>query len=185
VARYLNWINYATRVFNIGNYRRKLLGADHHADFFNPENEDGNKKRMEMAEAAMEVWFIPSLMLLNLIVWNIVQDMLAYLNSEGEVAIYDGTNSTLERRLWIQVIASMWFLLNNDYTLLLQSQVAKQNGFHLLFIESICEDDTIIERNIVYSILVCLAQNNSNYFSYLEIRNFALQITKLRQRRKP
>jgi len=55
VARYLNWINYATRVFNIGNYRRKLLGADHHADFFNPENEDGNKKRMEMAEAAMEV----------------------------------------------------------------------------------------------------------------------------------
>ncbi|OQR90592.1 fructose-2,6-bisphosphate 2-phosphatase [Thraustotheca clavata] len=112
VARYLNWINYATRVFNIGNYRRKLLGADHHADFFNPNNPLGQKQRMEMAEAAMD-------------------DMLKYLDSEGEVAIYDGTNSTLERRLWIQ------------------ERIAAADGYHLLFIESICDDEAIIERNII------------------------------------
>ncbi|ETW05350.1 hypothetical protein, variant 3 [Aphanomyces invadans] len=112
VARYLNWINYATRVFNIGNYRRKLLGADHSANFFDPDNPAGKKQRMEMAEAAMD-------------------DMLKYLNNEGEVAIYDGTNSTLERRLWIQ------------------ERVSKSDGYHLLFIESICEDERIIERNII------------------------------------
>ncbi|KAF0713906.1 hypothetical protein AaE_011679 [Aphanomyces astaci] len=55
VARYLNWINYSTRVFNIGNYRRKLLGADHSAKFFDPDNADGKKQRMDMAEAAMDV----------------------------------------------------------------------------------------------------------------------------------
>ncbi|RHY28519.1 hypothetical protein DYB32_005911 [Aphanomyces invadans] len=57
--------------------------------------------------------------------------MLKYLNNEGEVAIYDGTNSTLERRLWIQ------------------ERVSKSDGYHLLFIESICEDERIIERNII------------------------------------
>ncbi|RHZ03705.1 hypothetical protein DYB37_009494 [Aphanomyces astaci] len=112
VARYLNWINYSTRVFNIGNYRRKLLGADHSAKFFDPDNADGKKQRMEMAEAAMD-------------------DMLQYLSNEGEVAIYDGTNSTLERRLWIQ------------------DRISQTDGFHLLFIESICEDERIIERNIM------------------------------------
>ncbi|KAF0700200.1 Aste57867_9254 [Aphanomyces stellatus] len=112
VARYLNWINYATRVFNIGNYRRKLLGADHHAEFFDPDNPEGKQQRMEMAEAAME-------------------DMLNYLNHEGEVAIYDGTNSTLERRLWIQ------------------EKLAVSDGYRLLFIESVCEDERIIERNII------------------------------------
>ncbi|OQR91584.1 fructose-2,6-bisphosphate 2-phosphatase [Achlya hypogyna] len=112
VARYLNWINYATRVFNIGNYRRKLLGAEHGADFFDPNNPQGKQQRMEMAEAAME-------------------DMLHYLGNEGEVAIYDGTNSTLERRLWIQ------------------QRIAATDGYHLLFIESICDDEAIIERNII------------------------------------
>ncbi|RQM29386.1 hypothetical protein B5M09_004395, partial [Aphanomyces astaci] len=112
VARYLNWINYSTRVFNIGNYRRKLLGADHSAKFFDPDNADGKKQRMDMAEAAMD-------------------DMLQYLSNEGEVAIYDGTNSTLERRLWIQ------------------DRISQTDGFHLLFIESICEDERIIERNII------------------------------------
>ncbi|KAH9119729.1 hypothetical protein LEN26_011468 [Aphanomyces euteiches] len=112
VARYLNWINYATRVFNIGNYRRKLLGADHDAAFFDPENPLGKQQRMQLAEAAMD-------------------DMLNYLYNEGEVAIYDGTNSTLERRLWIQ------------------DRVSQSDGFRLLFIESICEDERIIERNII------------------------------------
>ncbi|RLO04254.1 hypothetical protein DYB28_006876 [Aphanomyces astaci] len=117
VARYLNWINYSTRVFNIGNYRRKLLGADHSAKFFDPDNADGKKQRMEMAEAAMD-------------------DMLQYLSNEGEVAIYDGTNSTLERRLWIQ------------------DRISQTDGFHLLFIESICEDERIIERNIMLRVVI-------------------------------
>ncbi|KDO35158.1 hypothetical protein SPRG_00004 [Saprolegnia parasitica CBS 223.65] len=96
VARYLNWINYATP-------RRRL---------FDPQNPLGQKQRMEMAEAAMD-------------------DMLNYLNNEGEVAIYDGTNSTLERRLWIE------------------KRIAETDGFHLLFIESVCDDEAIIERNII------------------------------------
>ena len=80
----MNWINYYTRVFNIGNCRRKRLGAQHDADFFDPENVQGMQLRKEMATETMD-------------------DMLSFLKSSGEVAIYDGTNSTASRRQWILV----------------------------------------------------------------------------------
>lgn len=100
-------------VFNIGNYRRKFLGTDHTANFFDPENQEGYKLRMQMAKAAMT-------------------DMMTYLQDDkGDVGIYDGTNSTAKRRKWIQ------------------SQIETQSNFHLLFIESVCNDEAIIEHNVL------------------------------------
>ena len=83
LARFLSWLGYRTRVFNIGDYRRARLGSKHRADFFDPENEDGNRARSQMAEAALG-------------------DLLAWMEAGGEVAIYDATNSTQARRATVR-----------------------------------------------------------------------------------
>lgn len=79
VARYLKWLGYATRWFNVGNYRRERFGASVPASFFDPENPEGNAARREAALAALE-------------------DLIGWMNAGGEVAIYDATNSTQARR---------------------------------------------------------------------------------------
>ena len=45
IARYLNWLGYKARVFNIGNYRREICGTDLKADFFDPKNDNAVKQR--------------------------------------------------------------------------------------------------------------------------------------------
>jgi hypothetical protein len=45
VARYLNWTGLKARVFNIGMYRRHLVGIDCDAKFFDPNNKDAQKAR--------------------------------------------------------------------------------------------------------------------------------------------
>ena len=79
ISRFLSWLGYHARVFNIGDYRRALLGSSHRHDFFSPLNAEGNKARSEMAEAALT-------------------DLLHWMEHGGEVGIYDATNSTRERR---------------------------------------------------------------------------------------
>lgn len=79
VARYLNWLGHPTRVFNVGNYRRQILGASQPADFFAPGNTEGRKVLNDLAMQALD-------------------DMLAWLEEGGEVGIFDATNSNKERR---------------------------------------------------------------------------------------
>ena len=58
-----------------------------------------------------------------------LDDMVNWLDSGGRVAIYDATNSTEQRQKLI-------------------SQRCSQEGFDLMWVESICDDDDIIEANI-------------------------------------
>ena len=44
----------SNRCFAVGNYRRKLLGANQPAEFFNPANEKGEAARREMARIAFK-----------------------------------------------------------------------------------------------------------------------------------
>lgn len=39
LCRYLNWMGYTSKVFNLGNYRRENLGAFHTHEFFDPDNQ--------------------------------------------------------------------------------------------------------------------------------------------------
>ena len=110
VSRYLNWVGVRTQVFNVGAYRRQRLGARQESFFFDPDNADGSSARMHMAVAALD-------------------DMVNYLDDGGRVAIYDATNSTLQRQKLI-------------------SQRCNQEGFDLMWVESICDDDDVIEQNI-------------------------------------
>lgn len=79
LARYLNWRGHSTRVFNVGNYRRRDVGAKIPARFFDPQNEAGLEARTRVAMLALT-------------------DLLTWLEGGGLVAIYDATNSTRSRR---------------------------------------------------------------------------------------
>lgn len=82
ISRYLCWLGYQARVFNVGNYRRARLGANQVHSFFSPENQEGVEARRKLALAALK-------------------DMLKWLRQGGDVGIYDATNSTRERRQWV------------------------------------------------------------------------------------
>jgi len=110
ISRYLIWLGVNTRVFNVGQYRRARLGAQQPHDFFDPANEEGEKKRLHLAIAALD-------------------DMLEWVLSGGHVGIYDATNTTKARRK------------------LILARCAQEN-LEILFLESLCDDDAIIENNI-------------------------------------
>jgi broad specificity phosphatase PhoE/predicted kinase len=110
IARYLSWLGYRTQMFNVGSYRRQRLGSHQRHSFFDPRNEAGQTARREVALAALD-------------------DMLAFLAEGGDVAIYDATNSTSERRSLVRAHC-----------------VAA--GLEVVFVESTCTDPAIVESNI-------------------------------------
>ncbi|KAI8973267.1 6-phosphofructo-2-kinase-domain-containing protein [Mycotypha africana] len=111
VCRYLTWLGINTRVFNVGNYRRKLFGAKQEHSFFDPNNPVGIQQRKKAAEAALE----------DMIHW--------FIEDDGIVALYDATNSTQQRRSWL-------------------CEKLSNENVQVLFIESICKDETVIIDNI-------------------------------------
>ncbi|KAF0377367.1 bifunctional 6-phosphofructo-2-kinase/fructose-2,6-bisphosphate 2-phosphatase [Gigaspora margarita] len=112
VCRYLQWLSVSTKVFNVGNYRRKLHGAHQMHSFFDPHNTEGESARKEAALEALK----------DMIKW--------FLEEDGTVAIFDATNSTRERRCMII-----------DY--------CKKYDVQVMFIESICQDESLILQNIM------------------------------------
>jgi len=110
IARYLSWRGYRTKVFNVGNYRRSLSGAQVPHSFFDPTNDSGVAARTVAADRARK-------------------DLKGWLHQGGQVAIYDATNSSKNRRDRI---------LRDLDTL----------NIPVAFIESICDDPEIIASNI-------------------------------------
>uniref|UniRef100_UPI003AAF53CF 6-phosphofructo-2-kinase/fructose-2, 6-bisphosphatase 4b isoform X5 n=1 Tax=Centroberyx gerrardi TaxID=166262 RepID=UPI003AAF53CF len=112
LTRYLNWIGVPTKEFNVGQYRRECVKIYKSFEFFRPDNEEGLKIRRQCALAALN-------------------DVRQYLSVEGgQVAVFDATNTTRERRGTIV-------------------KFAEQNGFKVFFVESVCEDPDVIAENIV------------------------------------
>jgi broad specificity phosphatase PhoE/predicted kinase len=109
-ARYLSWLGHPTRVFNVGSYRREHLGNYAGHTFFDPENPDGVAARRRMALHALE-------------------DMLTWLEGEGEVGIFDATNTTRDRRA-------------------LLAERCQKAGVDCVFIEIICDDPEVVEQNL-------------------------------------
>ncbi|MGZ5968526.1 MAG: 6-phosphofructo-2-kinase domain-containing protein, partial [Polyangiales bacterium] len=107
LARYLSWLGHRTKVFNVGSYRRARLGAAQPATFFAPENEQGRAARTRVAMEAIE-------------------DSLGWLQREGDVAIYDATNTARRQR---DAVAARCYAV----------------GAELVFIESICDDREVVE----------------------------------------
>ncbi|ODQ83226.1 hypothetical protein BABINDRAFT_170204 [Babjeviella inositovora NRRL Y-12698] len=137
LTRYLNWLQHDTRVFNVGNTRRKAqpeLGpfthpltdqhtrlesveeeeTPHSASFFSPDN--------AASFALREKWAMDTL-----------DQLLDYLvDGPGCVGIFDATNTTKNRRA----------------KLLRKIQERSQGQLKVLFLESVCTDAKIIETNM-------------------------------------
>ncbi|CAK6984638.1 -phosphofructo-2-kinase/fructose-2%2C6-bisphosphatase, partial [Scomber scombrus] len=111
LTRYLNWIGVTTKVFNVGQYRRDATRSYNSFEFFRPDNAEAMKIRRSCAVAAMK-------------------DVCDYFSlQQGQVVVFDATNTTPDRRLLI---------LN----------FAKENGYKVFFVESVCDDPEIIAENI-------------------------------------
>jgi broad specificity phosphatase PhoE/predicted kinase len=110
IARYLSWLGHRTQVFNVGSYRRERHGSRQHHSFFDPLNDAGQAARRDVALAALD-------------------DMLAFLKEGGDIAIYDATNNTRERRNLVRARC-------------------EAEGLNVVFVESICNDPAIVEANI-------------------------------------
>jgi hypothetical protein len=57
IMRYLKWTGFEAKVFNVGSYRRQIGLASASSDFFNAENQDGQKVREEMAMHVQEAMY--------------------------------------------------------------------------------------------------------------------------------
>jgi broad specificity phosphatase PhoE/adenylylsulfate kinase-like enzyme len=110
LARYLRWRGHETRVFNVGTYRRELVGSQKSHDFFDPSNEEGLRERVRVARLALD-------------------ELLEWLARGGQIAIYDATNSTRARRAMIR-------------------ERCREKGHEVVFIETICSDKSVIDRNV-------------------------------------
>ena len=110
IVRYLSWRGVRTKVFNVGTFRRKISGANVPHTFFDPSNEQGQKARKQAAADAME-------------------SMLQFFKNDGQVGVYDATNSTKKRRGWVK-------------------QKLEEEGIEVAFLESLCTDEELVEANI-------------------------------------
>ena len=117
LRQYLRFFHGAKcEVFNVGTYRREMLGSNHMADFFDPDNKTTQVQRQSCRDAAMN-------------------DMKAWMSKHagtGTVAIFDATNSTKAKRDWIV----------NEVEEIMESRS------HIIFIESVCTDMSLIDANI-------------------------------------
>uniref|UniRef100_A0A034VWD6 6-phosphofructo-2-kinase/fructose-2, 6-bisphosphatase 1 n=1 Tax=Bactrocera dorsalis TaxID=27457 RepID=A0A034VWD6_BACDO len=147
LARYLNWIGISTRVFNLGEYRRCATTAYKSHEFFRADNEEAMAIRNRCANQALHdscEWLLSGL---------------------GSVAVFDATNSTLDRRQ------------------LIYDTVVKQHNFRLFFVESICDDPNIIEQNIKEVKVSSPDYYNMN--TELVVRDFLQRIEHYEERYQP
>jgi len=81
ICRFLNFFhNIPARIFNVGDYRRQLVGAKQPASFYDPENKEALALRTAACNSAL-------------------QDLTNYMEQDGvRVGLYDATNSTKDRR---------------------------------------------------------------------------------------
>jgi 6-phosphofructo-2-kinase/fructose-2,6-biphosphatase 2 len=54
IARWLDWLGYTAKIFNVGNYRRQVVGAQKHHDFFDPNNAEYVAQREEIAQVCLK-----------------------------------------------------------------------------------------------------------------------------------
>ncbi|KDQ60547.1 hypothetical protein JAAARDRAFT_124427 [Jaapia argillacea MUCL 33604] len=124
LMRYLKWLEYDVKVFNVGQLRRSRarqkaqregVREDHTASWFSHSNSEATRSRDQLAEDSLEM-------------------LIHWLKQGGNVGIHDATNSTRSRRAKIE------------------SRVAKEKGMSVIFLESVCDDPAIIAANVALKV---------------------------------
>jgi len=116
---FLSWQGYKTRVFNVGQHRRKSAEDSHsRASFFDASNRGAKQLReklaMEVLDAAIE-WLSGD------------GDDDEQGGGGGDVALFDATNSTKARR----------------------EAIARRCPHSIVYLESICDDKDVLEANMI------------------------------------
>ncbi|KAM7539399.1 hypothetical protein Aperf_G00000048343 [Anoplocephala perfoliata] len=110
LTRYMNWIGINTRVFNVGDYRRRATCMKG-ADFFDDTNKEAATIRMNAAQDALN-------------------DLTEWLEEDGEIAVFDATNTTRKRRDMLY-------------------EHCRKHNFKIIFVESICDNQDVIQASIL------------------------------------
>ncbi|KAJ1938331.1 6-phosphofructo-2-kinase, partial [Linderina pennispora] len=143
LKRYLSWLGFQTKIFNVGD-RRRLAGTIEDFEPAQKHIEDEACAECETPQSAdgcagcatrhSSDFFDPdnarASQLREQVAMDVLDDLLRWLQAGGQIAIHDATNSTIARR---------------------RALIERIGGFadvNLLFVESICTDQAIINRNI-------------------------------------
>jgi len=110
---FLKWQGKKCETFNAGKYRRESEGAveSGRAEFFDSSNPHALALRKQAATMALN-------------------DLLEFLDGGGEVAIFDATNSTHDRRQMI-----------------LDEANKRPMKYHVIFVEVLCDDPEVLRTN--------------------------------------
>ncbi|OQV16377.1 6-phosphofructo-2-kinase/fructose-2,6-bisphosphatase [Hypsibius exemplaris] len=112
LTRYLNWIGIKAKTFNLGEYRRQAVHGYQNHDFFREDNQEAMRIREQVAKEAL-------------------CDAFRWFDKEGgDVAIYDATNTTRQRRNFIR-------------------ENCLPRGINIFFVESVCNDPEIVKKNVL------------------------------------
>lgn len=132
IVGYFNWLGISSKIFNAGRKRRAQEGASlsGRAEFFGNSNSSAVCKRDQIALETL-------------------QDAIDWLQQEnGVIAVFDATNTTKDRRKLIsQYLASHMSSTSST------DSFARRFSFQLIFIESICNDQQVLENNLLQKVL--------------------------------
>lgn len=134
LCRYISWLGLNCKIFNVGNRRRT-----HAASSFSPEfapvvesddfkpNSQRNFHDAQFFDGSNET----ARKLRDQLALDTLEELIDWLShGGGKVAMHDATNSTVARRK------------------LILDRCSQVENLHVIFIESICTDPSVIEANI-------------------------------------
>lgn len=125
LAKFVSWKGIKCKVFNVGQLRRKLSTSTQDHSFFDPNNPRGREEREMLARQSLQQvqdWFVGD-----------------GASKGGEVAVFDATNSTKARRQTLLDTFAVFATVN-------------KMSVHVVFIESICTNEAVINANIAQKI---------------------------------
>ena len=128
ICRFLSFFHdIPSQIFNVGDYRRQLCGAQQPASFYNPENKDGVAQRKVACDAALA-------------------DLMEYMNQDGvRVAALDATNSTRERRN--HITSTLKKGKNNIKTIFVES-ICDDEAVSISLVVCVCSSSSSSSSNI-------------------------------------
>lgn len=118
IVRYLTFLGCPVRVFNAGNKRRDEGKAGAGAAFFDASNAQAHEAKERMAMETLD----------ELLVW--LQSVNGGMGGGCACGIFDATNTTRERREKV-----------------VRRVAQEQPRVRLLFVESLCDDEELLQRN--------------------------------------
>uniref|UniRef100_A0A6B2LF23 6-phosphofructo-2-kinase domain-containing protein n=2 Tax=Arcella intermedia TaxID=1963864 RepID=A0A6B2LF23_9EUKA len=120
IQSYFRWLGINSQIFNVGVYRRQVLSPsiDQSAKFFEASNLPARKLREQLAV-------------------EVLDQLFDWLDSGGQIAIFDATNTTNARRREI-----------------IRKCHERSPGTQMIFIENICDDAYVLAENFKQKVLI-------------------------------